>query len=105
MYIVRGGKVALYKNYGAPDAEKVTELTEVSYFGEMGMILDEPRETTAVAESDEAYVEVIYRKDLEAVFQACPVKIDMLLKHLSFRLRHLTIDFLEICKDLTTNYS
>ena len=70
----------------------------------MGMILDEPRETTAVVESDEAYVEVIYKKDLEAVFAVCPVKIDMLLTHLSFRLRHLTIDFLEICKDITTNY-
>ncbi|MCR5489649.1 MAG: cyclic nucleotide-binding domain-containing protein [Saccharofermentans sp.] len=105
MYIVRGGKVALYKNYGSENAEKVTELTDVSYFGEMGMILDEPRETTAVVESDEAYVEVIYKKDLEAVFAVCPVKIDMLLTHLSFRLRHLTIDFLEICKDITTNYS
>lgn len=105
MYIVRGGKVGLYSNYGGAGETKVTEIGDVSFFGEMGMIIDEPRETTAVAESDETYVEVIYRKDLEAVFHACPVKIDMLLKHLSFRLRRLTMDFVDICKDITTNYS
>jgi CRP-like cAMP-binding protein len=105
MYIVRSGKVALYKNYGTKEAEKVTDLNEVSFFGEMGMILDLPRETTAVVESDEARVEVIYKKDLEEVFRVCPIKINTLLTHLSFRLRHLTIDFLDICKDITSNYS
>lgn len=105
LYIVRGGKVGLYNNFRDNEETLITELGEVSYFGEMGLILDEPRETTAVAVSEEAYVEVIYRKDLEAVFKACPVKINMLLTHLSYRLRRLTIDFLEICKDITTNYS
>ncbi len=105
MYIVRGGKVGLYKDFRGNEETLVTELGDVSYFGEMGLILDEPRDTTAVATSDEAYVEVIYLKDLEEVFSRCPVKIDMLLKHLSFRLRRLTIDFLDICKDITTNYS
>ena len=105
VYELSYGSVGIYVNYGKENEQKISELMGEQFFGEMGLILEEPRETTAVATSDEAYVEVIYLKDLEAVFSACPVKIDMLLKHLSFRLRRLTIDFLDICKDITSNYS
>jgi len=103
--IVRGGKVGLYDNYGTPEQVKTKELTDVSFFGEMGMLADQPRECTAVAESDETYIEFIYKDDLASVCQACPVKIDMIVRYLSYRLRKLTADFVEICKQITESYN
>ncbi len=99
MFIVRGGTVSLTdKDNSSKD------LTEVSFFGEMGLIADESRTETATVTSDEAYVEIIYPDDLPVVFNACPIKINLILTYLSFRLRRLTIDFVDICKEITENY-
>ncbi|SDX75493.1 Cyclic nucleotide-binding domain-containing protein [Ruminococcaceae bacterium YAD3003] len=104
MYILHVGTVGMYKNYGKADEAKVDEAVEVSFFGEMGMIADEPRKVTAVAEVDETYVEVIDPDNLEAIFQSCPIKIIMILRYLSYRLRKLDYDFIAICKRITETY-
>ncbi len=101
IYILHGGKVGVYDKYGQDNEVKLTELMAVSFFGEMGMLDDEPRSATVVSESDETYAELVYAEDLETMFRLCPVKVDMILRHLSFRLRSLTQELLFTCKEIT----
>lgn len=105
MYIVYGGTVGIYSNYSDPNQVKLTELYPVACFGEMGMISDDARSATAVAESDETYVEIIRPDGLEQLFKESPVKVEMILKHLSYRLRMLTYDFLSACKEVNDIYN
>ena len=103
MYIVHGGVVAIYSNYGQYGEIKLTELYPVACFGEMGMISEDPRSATAVSESDETYAEIIKPEDLADLFTTCPAKVDMILKHLSYRLRSLTYDYFSACKEIYEN--
>lgn len=104
MYFVHGGTVGIYSNYGTDQQNKLTELYPVACFGEMGMIAGEVRSATAVADSDDTYVEIIRAEDLEKLFKTCPVKIDMILRHLSYRLRSLTYDYFNTCKEIAEVY-
>jgi len=104
MYFVHGGTVGIYSNYGTDQQNKLTELYPVVCFGEMGMIAGEVRSATAVADSDDTYVEIIRAEDLEELFKTCPVKIDMILRHLSYRLRSLTYDYFNTCKEIAEVY-
>ena len=105
MYIVYGGTVGIYTNYGDPKQVKLTELYPVAFFGEMGMISDDARSATAVADSDDTYVEIIRPDGLEQLFKESPVKVEMILKHLSYRLRMLTYDYLTACKEVNDLYN
>lgn len=105
MYFVHGGTVGIYSNYGTDQQNKLTELFPVACFGEMGMIADEPRSATAVADSDDTYVEIIRAEDLKGIFQSNPAKIDMILRHLSYRLRSLTYDYFNTCKEIAEAYN
>ena len=105
MYILQGGKVGIYNNYGQSNELKLTELLPVTFFGEMGMISEEDRSATAVAEQEGTCVEIIFPEDLENMFKTNPVKVDAILRHLSFRLRKLTVDFLNTCKEITEAYN
>jgi len=104
MYILHVGKVCTYKAYGTANELKVNEYTDNSFFGEMGMLSDDPRNATAVSEDDETYVEIIRQEDLEAIFRSCPEKVILIMRHLSYRLRKLNTDFLGICKEITESY-
>ena len=104
MYILKSGSVGLYKNYRKSDEEKTSEMNALSIFGEIGMITFTPRSYTAVTESDETVVEIIYREDLEDIFRENPLKIELILRHLSNRLRCITIDFLKVCKEITEKH-
>lgn len=104
MYILHIGTVGLYNNYGESNEVKIAELGDNSFFGEMGMLTDERRTATAVTESADTYVEIIYPEDLEAIFRSCPIKIIMILRYLSYRLRRLNADFLYACKEITETY-
>ena len=104
MYFVHGGTIGIYSNYGTDQQNKLTELYPVACFGEMGMIAGEVRSATAVADSDDTYVEIIRAEDLEELFKTCPVKIDMILRHLSYRLRSLTYDYFNTCKEIAEVY-
>lgn len=105
MYIVYGGRVGIYKSYGDSKQVKLTDLYPVSFFGEMGMIADEARSATAVAEIDETFVEIIRPEGLEDMFRESPAKVEMILKHLSYRLRMLTYDYLTACKEINDLYN
>ena len=101
MFILRNGAVGMYDR----NRDKISELKPVSLFGEMEMLTGDPREATAVAETDDTYVEVITPDYLEAIFNACPVKIELILRQLSYRLRVLNYDVITTCKEITEAYN
>ena len=104
MYILHVGTVGLYKDYGGYGQTKQGEVHDVSFFGEMGMLVEEPRDVTAVAETEGTYVEIIYPEDLETIFRSCSIKIILILRYLSYRLRRLNIDFVNTCQEITEAY-
>ena len=104
MYILHSGKVGMYNNYRSKEEVMLSELEAVSFFGEMSIISDEPRNATAVVESNGATVEAISREDLQKMIHTCPNKVYMILRDMSYRLRKLNVDFLRTCKEITENY-
>ena len=63
----------------------------------MGMVDNAPRSATAVALDDDTTVEIIHPDDFAELFEKNPYKVDMILKHLSNRLRKLTAEYYEVC--------
>lgn len=104
MYILHSGRVGIYNNYRSREEVLLSELDAVSFFGEMGIISDEPRAATAVVESSGVSVEVITRDDLQKMIKDCPNKVYMILRDMSYRLRKLNVEFLKTCKEITDNY-
>lgn len=106
MYILHSGTVGMYSDFRRKEEVKLTELNAVSMFGEMGVIAKgEPRIATAVSETNDTKVEIIYPDDLVTIFNACPTKIDAILRHLSYRLRRINKEFLNTCKEITESYN
>ncbi|MBR3056733.1 MAG: cyclic nucleotide-binding domain-containing protein [Clostridiales bacterium] len=104
MYILHQGNIGFYTDLEGDDEKKLYELTPFAVFGELEMANEEPRTVSAVAETD-SRVEIIDSRDLQEMVQTCPAKIDWILRYLSFRLRRLTIDFLQACKEITESYN
>ena len=100
MYAIHWGTVGIFTGYGTPEEKKLTELTTNQFFGEMGMIQGEPRSATAVVLNDKATLEMIGSDDLAKLFQENPLKVEMILKHLSYRLRRLTQSYTDVCAKL-----
>ena len=105
LYLVHGGCVGIFSNYGKDNEVKLTELYPVECFGEMGVISDDARSATAVAQTDDTCVEIIRAEDLEGLCVTFPVKVDMILRNLSHRLRDLTYDYFSTCKKLYDQYN
>ena len=97
MYAVEAGCVGIYTNYGTSLEKKLADLYENAFFGEMSLLDMEARSATAVAEEDGTAVEIIRPEDLEKLFQSNPTEVDMILSHLSNRLRKLTKDYAKAC--------
>ncbi len=97
MYDIHSGSVGIYKDYGTAKERQVTTLFANDFFGEMGLIEHCTRSGTAVVLEDDTTVEIIGEKDLEELFQKNPMKMEMILAHLSHRLRMLTNDYMSAC--------
>ncbi len=100
MYDVHFGRVGIYAGYGTPEQKEITVLYPNKFFGEMGMLDNEPRSATAVTLDNETTIETIYPEDLAKLMEQNPLKVDMIMMHLSHRLRFLTNDYLLVCKEL-----
>ena len=98
MYDVHSGEVCIYKAYGLPEEKLLTKLMANEFFGELGMLDDCKRSTTAVVTQDNTTLEVIYPKDLKDLFEQNPSKVEMMLTHVSHRLRALTKEYMTACK-------
>ena len=105
MYILHEGTVGMYNKYRSREEEKIAEAQAITFFGEMGIISDEPRAVSAVAETGGATVETVRPEDLESMARKCPLKAVMILRHLSYKLRRLNIDFIDACKEITETYN
>lgn len=97
MYQIHGGSVGIYAGYGTAGETKLTTLYTNAFFGEMGLIAREKRSASAVVEEDDTVLECIREEDLQELFKANPLKVDMILGHLSGRLRRLTLDYARAC--------
>ena len=97
MYSVQSGSVGIYVGRGTPEEKELTVLLPNTFLGEMGMLAEEPRSATAVALEKDTELEIIRPEDLEQLFRTNPLEVDMILRHLSNRLRMLTRDYARVC--------
>ena len=99
MYNIRSGCVGIYANYGKEDEKLLVELKagEKAFFGEMGMIEQEPRSATAVALED-TEVAVISSENFADYFKEQPEHIFYIMQNMSKRIRSLTNDYLDACR-------
>ncbi len=97
MYDIFTGSVNVYKDYGTPSEKLLTTVGANKFLGEMGLINDTPRTATAVVNMDNTMIMSMYLDDLEELYTTNPVKVEMLIKHMSFRIRKLTSDYVDAC--------
>ena len=99
MYQIHSGTVDVWSKYGTPEQVRLTTLCTNAFFGEMGQIAQEKRSATAVISEDDTTLECIRAEDIQQLFKANPLKVDMILGHLSGRLRRLTTDYVKACAE------
>lgn len=100
MYAIHWGEVGIFSGYGTPEEKKLAVLTANQFFGEMGMIQGEPRSATAVVLDEKTTLEIIGPNDMAKLYEENPLKLDMILKNLSYRLRRLSQAYTEVCAKL-----
>jgi len=98
MYDIHSGQIGIYKHYGTPEEILLTKLSENQFFGEMAMLDDDKRSATAVVVSNEATIESISSGDLQELFENNPLKVEMIVAHMSSRLRRLTNEYIKSCE-------
>lgn len=101
MYDIHFGAVGIYKAYGTPDEKLLTKLSPDEFFGELGMIDNVKRSGTAVVLDDDTTLEIITPDDLKELFKQNPPKVEMILQHVSYRLRKLTKEYMSACRILS----
>ena len=100
MYAVHFGRVGIYSGYGTDKERKITDLYADSFFGEIGMLCGLPRSATAVVLEDDTTLEIIKPEDIAELFKNNPPKVLMILEHLIRRLRSLTAEYADVCKEI-----
>ncbi len=97
MYDIHFGSVGIYKGYGTAEEKLIAKLSTDEFFGELGMIENVKRSGTAVVLEDDTTLEVITAADLKGLFSQNPPKVEMILEHVSYRLRKLTKEYMSAC--------
>ncbi len=98
MYFVHSGVIGIYKDYGTNHANKVAEIHEGEYLGEMELIEMTGRSATAVVLSDTAELEVLSDNDYLDMVSHNPVQVFLMMKTLTERLRKTTADYNSACQ-------
>ena len=98
MYDIHYGSIGIYKDYGLSTEKLLTKLSPNEFLGELGLIGKVNRSATAVALEDDTTVEIITGSDLKDLFAQNPPKVEMILEHMSYRLRKLTKEYFAGCK-------
>ena len=99
MYDIHNGKVGVYIDYGTPEQKLLAELGENDFIGEMALIEDCPRTATAVALEENTRLQVVDAEIFDDYFRERPAKVLMLMQQMSARLRQVSKDYLEICRN------
>lgn len=91
LYKILTGKIGIYADFGTAHAMQLTVLTKGRCFGEMSILEELPRSTTAVAEEDTSLI--TYPADLlsEVILQNPGFALE-LMENLSARLRSSTTE-------------
>lgn len=100
IYILHEGSVGVYNHYGEKDEFKLSTVEPVNCFGEIGTLLEEGHNATAVVETSGTQLEVIRADEIGGLFQSSPAKIDLLMKNLSYRLRSITYEYFKACQEI-----
>ena len=98
LYDIHYGTIGIYTDYGTPKEKCLTTLSANKFFGELGMLNNMLRTATAVVLEDDTMLESIYADDFEELFTNNPAKVEMIIKHLSYRIRRLTYQYVDACK-------
>ena len=99
MCAINYGRVAVYARFGEAEQTQVEELGEGEFINIITFLEARMRLTTVIA-LEETIVTVITRENFEDYFRERPAKIMQLLQNLSARIRHLSADYLEVCRAL-----
>lgn len=99
MYGINEGTVGIYSNYGMKDEKLLTTLQGGDYFGEMGIIENQPRSASAVA-LEGCVLKRIEFDDLGELMKDNPAKVYAILQNTSARIRSLTLDYVAACSCL-----
>ena len=67
LFLLRDGLVSVYKNTSPNEREHIGEIEAVNFFGEMSMIIDEPRTATIEASTERVLVYAMERPDLKNI--------------------------------------
>ena len=98
MYDIHFGSVGIYKGYGTPDEQLLAKIPINRFFGEIALLEKTTRSATAVTLEDKTTLEAIDLDYLKELFEKNPPKVELILAHLSYRLRRLTVNYIEACK-------
>ena len=97
MYSIIWGKVAVVANYGEVNEEKLAELGEGDYFGEMGLVDHAPRTATVICLEQGTILNRIDEGEFEEFLRESPNRVMDILQNLSHKLRVTTKEYLKIC--------
>ena len=95
MYYLESGKVGVYKDYGMPEQKLIAEITD-GFFGEMGLVSDDPRSATIVT-LEPSYIELISRGELADYFKEYPMMKEEILMTMCKRIRDLDREYMKVC--------
>ena len=98
MYDVHFGSIGIYKDYNTDSEKLLTKLSPNEFFGELGLRDNVKRSATAVVLENDTMLEFIGSNDLMELFKQNPPKVEMILEHISYRLRKLTKEYMTACK-------
>ncbi len=101
IYYIAWGRVGIYTDYGTSQQKELTTLGEDRFFGELGLIEKLPRTATVVALENGTILNRITDESLDEMFSSHPAIILKLLRHISSRLRKLTLDYVKACRTVT----
>jgi hypothetical protein len=85
LYLLREGAVSIYKKSGEEN-RLVSTIEAVNFFGEMALIMGDPRSATVVAASDEVVIYKLQREDIKTILNN-PIWSELLVSRLVYDLK------------------
>ncbi len=98
MYYLHSGSLGVYKDYGLSSEVMLNTIYPDTFFGELGLIANEPRTGTVVALENYTTVEIFNAENIKTRFEKNPATVDMIVRFVSYRLRCLDRDYAAACK-------
>lgn len=99
LYEIYSGSVGIYSDYQTQSQKLLATLHTEAVFGEMGVLDDMPRSATAVC-LEESSLLLVKKEHFLLFFQKKPMKVLQILQQMCMQLRHLSRDYLDLCKTL-----